>query len=80
MTLNLLNEVNLKEMQHNTPEMLHNYISSARLAYADRFTYIADPKFVDVPWEGLLSIKYAKERRSLISDKNNTTTINNDVE
>ena len=71
MTLNLLNEINLKEMQHNTPEMLHNYISSARLAYADRFTYIADPKFVDVPWEGLLSIKYAKERSGLISDENN---------
>ena len=64
MTLKLLNGLDVAAMGHNSVEMLHTYISCARLAYADRFAYVADPEFVDVPWKGLLSEAYAKRRRA----------------
>ena len=66
MTLKLLNGLDLGAMGHNSAEMLHAYISSARLAYADRFAYVADPEFADVPWKGLLSEEYARRRRASI--------------
>ena len=66
MTLKLLDGFDLGAMGHNSAEMLHAYVSSARLAYADRFAYVADPDFVDVPWSGLLSEEYARRRRATI--------------
>ena len=39
------------------------------MSYADRDTYYADPAFVEVPAEGLLSKAYAKERAALIDPK-----------
>ena len=50
MTLRLLDGFNVSSMGHNSAEALHAYIYGARLAYVDRFTYMADPAFVDVPW------------------------------
>ena len=52
-------------MGHMSPERLHSYICAARLAFADRFEYLADPNFVDVPWDGLVSREYAAERADL---------------
>jgi len=69
MTLKLLNGFDVASMGHNTTEMLHAYVSCARLAYEDRFTYLADPDTVDVPFEGLLSDTYAERRRATIGDK-----------
>lgn len=45
---------------------LHAHAEAFRLAFADRFRFVADPKQVDVPWSGLLSRDYARERRALI--------------
>ncbi len=67
MTLKLLDGFDISAMGHNSPEALHAYIYSARLAYADRFRYMADPAFVDVPWAGLVSDGYAESRRALMS-------------
>ncbi len=62
MTMKLLNHANITKMGHNSPEMLNTYINAAKMAYADRFEYLADPNVADVPWEGLLSDTYSKER------------------
>ena len=67
MTLKILNHFDIKNMGHNSPEMLHTYIWAARLAYADRFKFIADPEHADVPWNGLMSDKYSRKRASLIN-------------
>ena len=67
MTLRLLDGFDIESMGHNSPDALHAYIYAARLAYADRFRYMADPAFVDVPWAGLVSDGYTDSRRSLIS-------------
>ena len=66
MTLKLLDGFDIASMGHNSVEMLHAYISSARLAYADRFEYFGDPAFVDTPWKGLLSDAYTERRRSSV--------------
>lgn len=71
MTLKLLDGFDLSSMAHNSADMLHAYISCARLAYADRFQYLADPAFADVPWNGLVSDEYTELRRASISDRMN---------
>ena len=47
---------------------LHQYLEASKLAYADRGKFLGDPAFVDVPLRGLLSDRFAAERRSLITD------------
>ena len=69
MTLKMLDGFDVRSMGHNSVEMLHAYISCARLAYADRFRYMADPGHVDVPWEGLVSDSYTSRRRASITDR-----------
>ena len=66
MTLKLLDGFDIGALGHNSQDALHAYIYSARLAYADRFRYMADPAFVDAPWAGLVSDGYTQSRRSLI--------------
>ncbi|MEX1121477.1 MAG: gamma-glutamyltransferase [Balneolales bacterium] len=55
-----------------TVEWMHQYLESAKLAFADRAQYVADPDFVDPPagnWHSLLAPDYLAERASLISDQ-----------
>ena len=66
MTLRMLDGFDVRSMGHNSIDMLHAYIYAARLAYMDRFQYMADPGFVDAPWEGLVSEGYTDLRRGLI--------------
>jgi gamma-glutamyltranspeptidase/glutathione hydrolase len=89
MQLNLLEGFDLRALGHNTPDYLHLIGEVQRVAIADRNRYVADPEFVSVPLERLLSKEYAAERRALIvpgrtlgpvppprtppSDKQNTT-------
>lgn len=63
--LNLLEGFDLKAMGHNSVEYLHTWVECAKLAYADREQYYADPDFVEFP-KRLLSKEYAEERRKLI--------------
>ena len=67
--LNILEQFDLKAMKHNSVDYVHTVVEALKLAYADRDTYYADPQFVQVPGEGLLSKAYAKERAKLIDPK-----------
>ena len=60
-TLNILENFDLSSMGHNSTEHLHTFLESSRHAFADRYRYMGDPDFVDVPLDGLLSKGYAKE-------------------
>jgi gamma-glutamyltranspeptidase / glutathione hydrolase len=67
--LNILEQFDLQAMKHNSADYVHTVVEALKLAYADRDTYYADPDFVQVPGEGLLSKAYAKERAKLIDPK-----------
>ncbi len=64
--LRLLEGFDLEALGHNSPEYLHLWTEAAKLAFADREQYYADPRFADVPMEDLLSEAYATCRRELI--------------
>src|SRR5436853_4722325 len=64
--LNLLEGFDLKSMGRNSAETLHAMIEAKKLAWADRAKFYADPDFAKIPLAGLLSKKYAAERRKLI--------------
>jgi gamma-glutamyltranspeptidase / glutathione hydrolase len=64
--LNILDGVDVTSMRLNSAPYIHTLTEALKLAYADRDTYYGDPKFVKIPSEQLLSMKYAGERRKLI--------------
>jgi len=68
-TLNILENFDLHGMGFGSADYLHTITEAMKLAYADRDTYYADPAFVQVPEEGLLSKAYAKERAKLIDPR-----------
>ena len=69
MTLRILDGFDFRSLGHNSADALHAYAWAARLAYADRFQYMSDPAFVDVPWKGLVSDGYIKLRRNGIDPR-----------
>lgn len=51
---------------------LHGFLEAARLAFADRALYVADPDFVAAPggdWRTLLAPAYLRERAGLIGEQ-----------
>ncbi|MFZ0917464.1 MAG: gamma-glutamyltransferase family protein, partial [Candidatus Udaeobacter sp.] len=64
--LNILEGFDLRAMGRNSPETLHTMIEAKKIAWADRAKFYADPAFSKIPLAGLLSKKYAAERRKLI--------------
>ncbi len=65
-TLNLLEGYDLKALKHNSADYIHVSAEALKLAMADREKYLGDMEFVKIPYEGLLSKDYARERRALI--------------
>ena len=72
-TLNILEQFDLRRMGYASADYLHTIVEAMKLAYADRDSYYADPTFVKIPSEGLLSKAYAKERAALIDSRRAST-------
>jgi len=53
----------------NSADYLHRQVEAMKLAYADRDTYYADPKFSKLNVQQLLTKEYAAERRKLIGTR-----------
>jgi gamma-glutamyltranspeptidase/glutathione hydrolase len=66
-TLQLLEGFDLRRMGHNSAEYLHHFIESAKIASADRVGL--DVMRPDAPIAGLLSPRYAAERRKLLDPR-----------
>ncbi|HOQ44399.1 MAG TPA: gamma-glutamyltransferase [Bryobacteraceae bacterium] len=66
--LNLLEGYDLKALKLNSAEYLHISAEAAKLAFADRDKYLGDMDFITIPYKGLLSKEYARERRKLIDE------------
>jgi gamma-glutamyltranspeptidase/glutathione hydrolase len=58
--LNILENFDLQASGAGTPATLHLLIEAFGRAYQDTFAFIGDPAVVPVPWEGLLSKRYAR--------------------
>lgn len=64
--LNILKSFDLKEMGHNSTRYIHHVAEALKLTFADREHYYADPRFIDVPAQTLLSDAYARQRAQLV--------------
>jgi len=67
--LRILEGFDLQRMGHNSAQYIHHSVEAAKLAFADREAYYADPEFEQVPLDGLTSRKYGALRRELIDPK-----------
>ncbi len=64
--LNILENYDLRQYGYMSYDALHLMSEAIRLAYGDRYTYMADPGFVDVPLDIILSKDYAAKRAEMI--------------
>ena len=64
--LGQLERFNIRQYKPNSPEAIHYFSESGRLAFADRGKYLADPDFVNVPSKGLIDPVYLSKRSGLI--------------
>jgi gamma-glutamyltranspeptidase / glutathione hydrolase len=71
--LNILEGYELATMER--AQALHYFLEASRFSFADRGAFIADPDFVKVPLERLLSDAFAAERRALITDRAATSPV-----
>jgi gamma-glutamyltranspeptidase/glutathione hydrolase len=64
--LNIMESFSLAHFGHNSTDALHAMIEAKKLAYADMYRYVADPKFSQVPVQRMLSKEYAAQRAKLV--------------
>jgi gamma-glutamyltranspeptidase / glutathione hydrolase len=64
--LNIMEKFPLAHFGHNSTEALHAMIEAKKLAYADMYRYLADPRFSQVPVAGMLSKQYAGQRAKMV--------------
>lgn len=57
------------ELEPEDPFSYHVQIEAMRLALADAFQYVADPRYLEKPPQALLSPEYVASRRNLIGER-----------
>ncbi len=66
MQANLVEGFDLRSFGPGSAQTLHAVIEAIKVAKADIYRYVADPKFAQIPAAGMLSKDYAVRRRTLI--------------
>jgi gamma-glutamyltranspeptidase/glutathione hydrolase len=67
--LGVLERIGFERAAPNSELAAHLFAEAARLAYADRARYLADPDFVPQPVEGLLEPAYLDARARLVGER-----------
>ena len=67
--LNLMEHFPLAQYGHNSVDALQVMIEAKKLAYADMYRYVGDPKFTPVPTKELISKELGERRAKLIDLK-----------
>jgi gamma-glutamyltranspeptidase/glutathione hydrolase len=67
--LEILEHTDIAERGPGDPQAWYLFAEASRLMYADRDRYVADPRFVEVPVEGLLDPAYVAARAGLIGER-----------
>ncbi len=65
--LNVLEGYDLKALKHNSPEYLTTMVETIKHTYMDSYRWVADPAFVSIPMQMLLSKEYAGQIRQKIA-------------
>jgi gamma-glutamyltranspeptidase/glutathione hydrolase len=71
--LNILEGYDLAGMGHNSPEYIYTVSMAMKAAFADRANHVADPAFVNVPDEWLMSKDHAREWKEKIDRRESIT-------
>ncbi len=66
MQANLVERYDLTSFGAGSPQATHAMIEAIKVAKADIYRYVADPKFVVIPTAGMLSKQYASSRSAMI--------------
>jgi gamma-glutamyltranspeptidase/glutathione hydrolase len=69
MMLNIMSAFPLGRWGHNSVDTLHAMIEAKKLAYADMISYVGDPRFAEVPTQGMILPAYGRRRAALIDPK-----------
>lgn len=64
--LNLVEPFDLQHIGHGTVDYYHLMVEVTKLAFVDRDRWLADPAFIDIPVQELISKDYSDRRRSLL--------------
>ncbi len=64
--LNIMEHFPMAQYGHNSANALHVMIEAKKLAYADMYKYVGDPRFTKVPVQQLISKELGDERAKLI--------------
>jgi len=79
--LNIMEQFPLGQYPHNSVDALHIMIEAKKLAYADMYKYVGDPRFTPVPVKEMLSKELARKRAALIKmDKAACEVVPSDIE
>ena len=73
--LNILENIDLSKLDHNSEEYLKILISAMDYAYKDRAKFLGDPDFFQVPQDLLTSKKYADDIYNLIKEKKSPSKV-----
>ena len=64
--LNILENFDVGAMDPESAEYFHLLSEVMKLGFADRSQYMGDPRYVDVPLDGIISKEYAKQQAARI--------------
>jgi gamma-glutamyltranspeptidase / glutathione hydrolase len=64
--LNIMEHFPMAQYGHNSVDALHVMIEAKKLAYADMYKYVGDPRFSSIPVKELISKELAAQRAKLI--------------
>ena len=64
--LNILEQFDVAAMGFGSADHVHLFLEAKKLAFEDRARFYADPDYMDVSVERLLSDEYARERAALV--------------
>ena len=73
--LNIAEGFDIGAMGAQSADAYHHLIESMRLAFADAFRYVADPRVVEVPTSQLTSKEFAATRRELVQSRQALKTV-----
>ena len=65
--LNILEQFDMAALGFGTAASVHVLAEALKIAFADRFEYLGDPAFMEIPVRGLISKFYAVARRRQIN-------------